>query len=223
MNIQIIYGDDLRNFPTLRNQMLRDRGAQFRDILGWDLNVDENGLETDSYDDLNPLYIIVTGENGEHVASTRILPTTGPTMLADHFSHLTDGVAISTSLAWEVTRFFVANRAIRRAAPALMWAGCRLARKAGVKNYVSVTGADLLRIFAACGWAAEVVGRADSPEGEICACHWPVSEELEARLARRAGVDPDRVDLTPVRAAGAVSNFGAAATAAQSPVFAAAV
>lgn len=201
MNVQIIYGDDLPNFPNLRTQMLRDRSTQFRDILGWDLNVDENGFEIDAYDALNPMYIVVTGDDGEHVASTRILPTTGPTMLADHFSHLTDGVAISSSLAWEVTRFFVANRAMRRAAPALMWAGCKLARKAGVKNYVSVTGADLLRVFAACGWAAEVVGRADSAEGEICACHWPVSEALEQRLARRAGIDPAQIDLTPLRRA----------------------
>ena len=69
-----------------------------------------------------------------------------------------------------------------------MWAGCALALQSGVSHYVSVTGAHLVRVFSACGWKPEIVGRADSPEGEICACFWEVSEELCDRLRRRAGL-----------------------------------
>lgn len=196
MTFTLVYGDDLQDFPHLADQMLRDRGAQFKTELGWDLNTDDAGRETDEYDLHNPLYLIHSDEDGRHAASTRLMPTTGPTMIADHFSHLTGGVSVSSSTIWEVTRFFVANRGMRRAAPALMWAGCTLALRAGVEFYVGVTGAHMVRIFSACGWAPEVIGRSESPEGEICACLWEVTPELCARLAARAGVDPEAEPLT---------------------------
>lgn len=190
MPFTLVYGDDLQDFPMLADEMLRDRGTQFKTELGWDLSTDEAGRETDEYDLLNPLYLALTDEVGRHVASTRLMPSTGPTMIADHFSHLTDDVAIRSSTVWEVTRFFVADKSSRRAAPSLMWAGCALALRAGVEFYVGVTGAHMVRIFSACGWAPEVIGRADSPEGEICACLWEVTPELCDRLAARGRIDP---------------------------------
>ena len=45
-----------------------------------------NLREIDQYDLLNPLYLILKDENGKHLGSCRALPTTGPTMIADHFS-----------------------------------------------------------------------------------------------------------------------------------------
>lgn len=196
MPFTLVYGDDLQDHPSLADQMLRDRGTQFKTELGWDLDTDEAGRETDEYDLRNPLYLILTDDEGRHTASTRLMPSTGPTMIADHFSHLTDGVAIRSSTIWEVTRFFVADRNARRAAPALMWAGCTLAMRAGVEFYVGVTGAHMVRIFSACGWAPEVIGRSDSPEGEICACLWEVTPELCDRLAARAKIDPTTEPLS---------------------------
>ena len=81
------------------------------------------------------------------------MPTTGPTMIADHFADMTDGVEIESPLIWEVTRVFIANRgqnSIRNAA-ALMWAGCQIGLRAGVQFYVGVTAATMARVFTACG------------------------------------------------------------------------
>lgn len=189
MPFTLVHGDDLAAFPALADQMFRDRGAQFIDALGWELARDGAGRERDPYDAMNPLYLILSDDEGRHLASTRLMPTTGPNMAADHFAHLTGGVAVSSATIWETTRFFVADKAARRAAPALMWAGCRLALRSGVTFYLGVIGAHMARVFTACGWAPEVIGRADSPEGEICACLWEVSEESCAALARRAGID----------------------------------
>ncbi|MEM7525956.1 MAG: acyl-homoserine-lactone synthase [Pseudomonadota bacterium] len=188
MNFTLVYGDDLRDTPVLADQMLRDRGALFKTELGWDLRTDEEGRETDAYDRMNPLYLILSDDEGRHRASTRLMPTTGPNMLADHFAHMTDGVDVRSPLVWEVTRFFVADKGARRAAPALMWAGCALALEAGVSFYAGVTGAHMTRVFAACGWAPEIIGRSESPEGEICACLWEVTPELRDRLGARAGI-----------------------------------
>lgn len=195
----LAYGDDLFDFPKLANEMFSDRRVQFAEQLGWDLNVDAQGREIDQYDLMNPLYVILKDEAGSHVASGRLLPTTGPTMIADHFSDLTDGVQIESSLIWEVTRVFVARRgrdAIRHAA-ALMWAGAEIGLRAGVEFYVSVTPKNMTRVFAACGWPAEIIGeRVDDRDGHLCACLWEVSRKNCDSLAAKANIEPSRIDLS---------------------------
>ena len=195
MPFTLVYGDNLSAFPDLRDQMLRDRGAQFIEDLGWELSTDDQGRELDEYDSCNPLYLILSDDKGDHAASTRLMPTTGPNMTADHFAHLTDNVAISSAAIWETTRFFVAQKAERKAAPALMWAGCEIALRAGVEFYLGVIGSHMERVFTACGWKPEVIGRSGEGAEGISACLWEVSPEISDRLARRAGIRPGENDL----------------------------
>ena len=117
MPVTLVYGEHLSDFQKLGDQMLRDRGAQFIGDLGWALQTDDQGRERDEYDHMNPLYLILSDDAGDHVASTRLMSTTGPNMASDHFAHLTDGVAIESAAVWETTRFFVAQKAQRRPAP----------------------------------------------------------------------------------------------------------
>ena len=56
--LSYIYANDLARFPVLQSEMFRDRADQFKRRLNWDVSVDENGLETDEYDAMNPLYVI---------------------------------------------------------------------------------------------------------------------------------------------------------------------
>jgi len=91
---KLIYGDDLFDFPELANEMFQDRKSQFCDAFGWDLEVDALGREIDKYDLMNPLYVILRDKSGHHLGSGRLMPTTGPTMIADHFSDMTDGVEV---------------------------------------------------------------------------------------------------------------------------------
>ena len=191
MQFTLVYREDLAAFKSLADQMFRDRRLQFVERHGWELEIDAAGRELDQYDRENPLYLIVSDEAGRHLGSTRLMPTTGPTMISDVFSHLTDDVEISSPTVWECTRFAISREATRRVAPAIMWAGCALALRSGVSHYVSVTGTHLIRVFKASGWEPEIFGRADSPEGEICACFWEVNEEVCDRLRRRAGLPED--------------------------------
>ena len=55
--IRFIYADQLSQYPVLADSMFRDRAAQFKHRLDWEVTVDENGWEVDQYDRLNPLYI----------------------------------------------------------------------------------------------------------------------------------------------------------------------
>lgn len=89
--IRYMTAEHLALYPKLKASMLRDRAAQFKDRLQWEVNVDEHGFERDQYDGPDALYIIWETPQGAHGGSMRILPTTGPTMVNDFFAHLAGG------------------------------------------------------------------------------------------------------------------------------------
>ncbi len=190
--------DVLKN-SALANQMFCDRRTVFHESLGWGLNIDSTGRELDEYDFINPYYIIVTDVYGNHVASTRILPTTGRTMIVEKFSGLTDGIQIESATIWEVSRFFVSSRSKNRVRDAarLMYAGCETGIRAGITHYVGVTSTAMVPIFKACGWPGEVISTQMSPEGEICSCLWEVTPAMLDRLRWKAHLQKVDAYITP--------------------------
>ena len=120
--LRYVYASDLEDHPKLAATMFRDRADQFKTRLGWDVTVDENGFERDEYDGLNPLYVIWEEPDGSHGGSMRFLPTTGRTMVNDHFSDLISGPINSPSI-WECTRFCLTRGAGSHVAAALMLGG----------------------------------------------------------------------------------------------------
>jgi len=73
-------------YQHLIDEMFRLRARIFRDRLNWDVEVTD-GKERDRYDDEQPVYIIHSNDAARVVkGSLRLLPTTGPTLLADIFS-----------------------------------------------------------------------------------------------------------------------------------------
>ena len=98
--LHFIYANDLVHYPVLANSMFRDRADQFKTRLGWDVDVDARGHERDAYDDLNPLYVIWEEPDGSHGGSMRFLPTTGRTMVNEHFADILSG-PITSPFIWE--------------------------------------------------------------------------------------------------------------------------
>ncbi len=191
--IKVVYAADLFRRPTLAASMFRDRASQFHDRLRWQVQLDDQGLEFDQYDDLNPLYVIMHDEKDRHIGSGRLMPTTGRTMLNEHFSDLTGGVTIESPLIWETTRFCV-SPALRgdraeslRTSAALLWAGCDIAIRSGVEFYAGVFMKPMLRVYKAAGWNPEVLGERYTREGDICVGLWEVTTQTRDRLAERAG------------------------------------
>jgi len=200
--INVVFAADLFRRPALAESMFRDRAAQFHHRLGWEVKVDGRGLEFDQYDDLNPLYVIMEDDEGQHVGSGRLMPTTGRTMLKEHFSDLTDGVQIESALIWETTRFCVSpqiagdRRLAMRAPAALLWAGCEIALRSGVEFYAGVFSAPMLRVYKAAGWMPEVLGRRWTSDGEICAGLWEVTQQVRDALAARAAPKGEPLEIT---------------------------
>ncbi|TVQ56926.1 MAG: autoinducer synthase [Rhodobacteraceae bacterium] len=192
--IKIVHAADLYRRPVLAASMFRDRALQFKDRLQWGaIETDDMGLEFDQYDELNPIYVIIEDENGQHACSARLLPTTGRTMLREHFSDLTGGVDISSPLIWEVTRLCLAPKEAdgispRRAPAALFWAGCDLALRSGVEFFVAVYFSHMQRVWKMGGFAPEVLGTRDTPDGEICCGLWEITPAFRDMLAERSGL-----------------------------------
>ena len=118
--LRYIYAHDLHKHPALARSMFRDRTCQFRDRLGWPVQVNDAGEERDAYDALDPLYVIWQNDDGSHGGSMRFLPTTGPTMVNDVFSDIMGGGAVVSPLIWECTRFCLSKDAKSNVAAALM-------------------------------------------------------------------------------------------------------
>jgi acyl homoserine lactone synthase len=146
--------------------MYRLRRRVFKDRLDWSVSV-SGELELDVYDALGPTYLILMSDAGEVVGSVRLLPTTGPTMLADTFPSLLGGVAAPRNeRVLESSRFCVdtrpaaeqAGNGLGRATFILFAAMIEAARIAGADSIVTVTDVRMERILRLSG---ERAGRSD--------------------------------------------------------------
>ena len=186
--LRYVYGDELHNFPKLRDTMFRDRTSQFKERLDWEVSVDENGFERDEYDDLNPLYAIWENANGTHGGSMRFLPTVAQTMVNDHFTNLTDGVEIRNPLVWECTRFCLSESAEPKVSAMLMLAALEIGLNFHLSDLVGVFDARMVRIYRRLGWEPTVLGTSGSGRDAISVGLWACDKSVHADLLRRAGV-----------------------------------
>lgn len=189
--IRYIYADDLKDYPRLASTMFRDRATQFYDRQGWDVTVDQNGEERDQYDDLNPLYVIWERPDGTHGGSMRFLPTTSRCMVNEHFTDLLGGGTIESPETWECTRFCLAPGAEPRISAALMLAGGEIMTGFGIKHFVGVFDARMVRIYRLIGAAPEVLGTSGTGKSAISVGLWHFSERLQMQVALSAKLSPD--------------------------------
>ncbi|MCA0871023.1 autoinducer synthase [Seohaeicola saemankumensis] len=189
--LRYIYANELHRFPKLGHTMFLDRADQFRTRLGWDVHVDANGEERDGYDDLNPLYVIWENPGGCHGGSMRFLPTTGPVMVNDVFGHLTGGSPVVSPLIWECTRFCLARDAGSNVAAALMLGGGEIMTGFGIRHFVGVFDARMVRIYRAIGSSPEVLGSEGEGRDRISVGLWEFTPEAQKKVAERAGVSPE--------------------------------
>lgn len=181
--IRYLYGTQLTDFPELAAAMFRDRTAQFRDRMGWDVTVDAMGWETDGYDGLDPLYVIACDAKGGHAGSMRFLPTTGPTMLADIFPHLLPA-PVHDPDTWECTRFCLAPDAGPGTAQRLLLAASELGLGLGLRASLGVFDRPMVRVYRRLGWPPKVLGSADG----ISAGRWLFDTDRHDALCIATGI-----------------------------------
>jgi acyl homoserine lactone synthase len=113
-------------------------------------------------------------------------------MFNEHFTHLSDGVEITSPLIWESTRFCVSPRldgsvaAASKISTALMLAGCEVGLQYGISNYLAVFERPMLRIYRSTGWGPEVIGEEGEGRNRLCLGLWEINQEVRARIKARA-------------------------------------
>lgn len=178
--------------------MFRLRRRVFKERLDWTVSV-SGDLELDVYDALNPTYLVMVSGNREVIGCVRLLPTTGPTMLADTFPQLLNGQAPARShRILESSRFCVdtslaaeaAGNGLSRATFILFAAMIESLDLMDADSIVTVTDTRMERILRRAGWPLE---RVAPPQriGETMALAGFLhgSSEALASMYRQAGVD----------------------------------
>ena len=186
--LRYIYGQDLEKFPYLKDTMFKDRRTQFSERLKWDVAITKNGHEVDQYDGMNPLYVIWEDETGRHAGSMRFLPTTGPTMVRDYFSHLNGNEDIQSPFIWECTRFCLGSKASANVAAGLMLAGGELMRAFSLTHLMGVFDERMIRIYRAIGSEPEVLGHSGEGKDRISLGLWSFSDQARRKVLSRARI-----------------------------------
>jgi acyl homoserine lactone synthase len=156
-----------------RQGMFKLRCEVFRERLGWDVTITDDGLEIDTFDELPSARYIIARTPDERVdACWRILPTQGPNMLRDVFPELLHGQAAPEAAdVWELSRFALATDRLAASedagnpqvgfgelSVALMAESTRFAQVHGIARYVTVTSAAIERMLKKQGVNVHRVG-----------------------------------------------------------------
>ena len=191
--IHVIEQYNAEKYPLLMEQMFRLRASVFHDHLKWDVEVVE-GRERDKYDGEGPVYIIYTDDDARIVkGSLRLLPTTGPTVLADFFSDtLPAGVQISAPTTWECTRFCLNDRVLHAGNRSDMVYACvtllvalgKVAINAGIETILGNFDSAMLKLYRHVGCEVDVLGSTLRFGRPVYLGSFEVSERIVRKLER---------------------------------------
>lgn len=154
---------DIARDPAL-HIMFEARKRVFVDLLGWDVPVVQDTLEVDQFDDRFATYIVLTGHDGAHRASARLLQTVRPHILGSLFPGLCEDAVPARQDIREITRFCIEptlnRRERRRARNELVSALADHALSRGIAAYTAVAGESWFRQISDFGWRCSPLGEA---------------------------------------------------------------
>ncbi len=161
--IHIVTAENRHLFRHALMEMHVQRKRVFIDELGWRLN-DEMGIEIDSYDAEDVVYLIEADDARAAVtASARLLPTVRPHLLNEVFSCLCEEPPPSGPRVWEATRFCPApgtprgparHELLLRMIGAIMETGLLF----GIERITYVASAALAPLAEGAGWSVAPLG-----------------------------------------------------------------
>lgn len=184
---------DYLKHSDLLSKMFRLRARVFHEKLKWNVIV-RDGMERDKYDDEGPAYLISTDRTGKRVVgSLRLLPTTGPTLLADEFAEsIPNGAQLVAPSIWECTRFCVdedlgfGDREYSLLAAGELLKGLgEVALRAGIETILGNFDPLMLRVYRRIGCEVEILGSTLVQERPVYLGAFHVSKAHLGRIAAR--------------------------------------
>jgi len=171
----------------LLTEYFRLRKTVFCDELRW-VQPNEDGTETDAFDQLYNIYILNTDDaTGAVNGGVRLMPTTGPTLLHKVWPDmLPDADDFRSPNIWEATRFCVAPQSnasrkgnfVNRATLALSVAVMEFGAANGISAVIGVCERKFFDMSSVYGAHAEIVSfKTDANGLEICCGLWSTRKE----------------------------------------------
>jgi N-acyl-L-homoserine lactone synthetase len=203
--IRLIPGSQRAQFPREIAQMHEIRKRTFHDRLNWQVRT-LRSWEIDEFDALDPLYLVSIGPAGVVRGSLRLLPTTGPNMLADVFPQLLpDGMRIESATIWESSRFSVdqevaserSENLLNRTTGELLIGIVEVGLLAGLTEVVSVYDAMFARILKRANCTAELIGK-PARIGDVMgyAALFEISDRMLQNLRKASGISEPVLEQT---------------------------
>jgi len=169
--------------PAILAGQARYRRKIFIERLGWELHSHDE-MEFDQFDRDDTIYVVSHAMNGDVVGTARLLPTTGPYLLAEVFPELFHGKELPCSEdVWELSRFAAMDLSLPStiAAPLLQFSSpiavdllrqtIACAADRGAKRLVTVSPLGVERLLRKAGFRAQRAGAPISINGRpIFAC-----------------------------------------------------
>jgi acyl-homoserine lactone synthase len=142
--------------------MFEARKRVFVDLLKWDVPVLGGRFEVDQFDDKHAAYLVLSDDEGRHLASARLLPTTRPHILDTLFPFLCAGPPPAGADCLEITRFCL-DRRLRAAErrdlrDRLVLAIAHYALDHGIRTYCGVAEFGWYQQILAMGWRCRPLG-----------------------------------------------------------------
>jgi N-acyl-L-homoserine lactone synthetase len=188
--IRFLHGDGLQRHEYLAHTMFEDRTKQFRDRLKWDVQVNSNGEERDEYDRCKPVYIVWENADGSRGGSARFLPTTGPTMYAEHFPQLIGESGIHSPYVWECTRFCLARRGANRSrvASGLLLGSALFGLRLNLDAAVAIYDAKMQKVYRSLGWSPATLAESGQGPNALILGAWYFNLHVTKALSERSGI-----------------------------------
>lgn len=186
----------------LGTALLRDLGHYrhrvFVERLGWKLPDAQDGTEWDRFDTPQTIHVVALGAQGRIQGCARLLPTTGPYLLADVFPVLMGGQPCPRAdHVWELSRFAALDLASAPAsghtlgspaALALLRRAMQDARQHGARELVSVSPVAIERILRRGGIPYARLGAPMDIDGQhLFACRFALNVRRSEGLSVREG------------------------------------
>ncbi|WP_260929164.1 acyl-homoserine-lactone synthase [Novosphingobium sp. 9] len=205
-----LYDGALARSRSPLRAMFQARKEVFVDLLGWDVPVSAEHLEIDQFDNADARYLVLSDEQGRHRASSRLLRTDRPHLLADCFAHLCSTPPPAGPTVREITRFCLdrhrraAERRLarNRIVTALSW----YAMNVGITAYTGVADQAWFEQICTFGWDCEALGRpARHGNSWIVALHIAIAPDTLERLHKSDIFAPVPLTMMPFVMADAIA------------------
>ena len=179
-------------------KMFQQRYEVFINILGWEVPGTDhpNQREIDAYDLPNTIYLLVL-RGHQLVGASRMLPTTGPTMMGDIFPDLCEKGVPNDPQIWEWSRGHVKPDEPHQNRSTILnhifLSGYEFAFNAGLKGLTAQVNVRELDRWLSRGLVVDLLGQPKrSGQEEVLAMQHHISQQTLARVRHGAGLS-DRV------------------------------